>query len=109
MNHQSTTLIVRSSDGVEFAVETDRRAVPWELAFAARYTAAQLAAHGDYVRVEAPLTEQYRSLDDLPEVSRVGQLEIARHVRGGCSPKHEALCLALARWHTAAVIQRDRP
>jgi hypothetical protein len=104
MNYQSTTLIVRSSDGVEFVVETDRFMIPWELAYAARCTAAQLEAHGDYVRVGAPLTEQVRSMDDLPDVSFAGQLAVALHVYGA----PEALRRAQARWKTAAIVQGDK-
>lgn len=55
----NTTLIVKSSEGVEFAVLTSASSGPYELAFAATKTAAELAAHGDFVRVSdaAAMTE----------------------------------------------------
>jgi hypothetical protein len=58
-----TTLLVTSSDGIIFRVETTPRAAVFERMYAARETAAQLEQHGDFVRV--------RSMDDLvaPEIS----------------------------------------
>lgn len=136
MNYQNQTLIVRSADGVDFAVSTDRGAAPYELAFARARHSDELAAHTDFVRVSAPLTEarsmeyelEYsvapepqdetaiehpRSMDDLPMVSAYTKSLVRQHVQPNtCDPVHavlhEALCRAQARWRTAAVIDGDK-
>ena len=52
-----TTLLVTSSDGIVFRVETTAQAAIFERRYAMRTPAAQLEQHGDFVRV--------RSMDDL--------------------------------------------
>lgn len=52
MNHSIVNAIVRSKDGVDFIVATTRSAVPFESAFALKFTAAELERHGDFVRFE---------------------------------------------------------
>lgn len=52
-----TTLLVTSKDGIVFRIETSAKAAPFERAYAARATAAELAQHEEFSRV--------RSLDDL--------------------------------------------
>lgn len=133
MNYQSITAIVRSADGIDFAVSTDQRAVPYELAFARARHSDELSSHTDFVRVSAPLTEArsmeyeleysvapepqdetaierpWRSMDDLPIVSASTKALVRRHVQPiACDPPHEALCRAQARWRTAAVINGDK-
>lgn len=118
MNYQNITAIVRSADGVDFAVSTDQRAIPYELAFARARHSDELAAHTDFVRVSAPLTEAerpWRSMDDLPDVPASTRALVRQHVAPvitlprTCDGAHEALCRAQAVWKTAAVVQGDKP
>jgi hypothetical protein len=95
MNYQPLTTIVQSSDGVDFAVATDSVAVGYERAFARTRSADELARHGDFIRVDhaAAFTEAPAPQDTTP----------TEHPHT-CDPSREALCRALARWHTAAVV-----
>lgn len=90
------TLIVKSSDGVEFAIPTQERAVPYELKFAASQPSQELDRNPDFVRVSAPLTEQTPApvpKDETP---------------AACGT--EALCRAQVRWHGGvAIIDGDKP
>ena len=43
--------IVKSREGVEFVVESEPRTAPFDVAFAKARPAAELALHGDFVRV----------------------------------------------------------
>lgn len=97
MFSEPVTMIVKSSDGVEFAVLTDRRASGYELAFARARPAAELALHTDFLRVDSSgMTEAPGPQDDI----------LPAHETDG---ETEALRRAQAKWRTAAVVQGDKP
>ena len=116
MNYQNQTLIVRSADGVDFAVSTDRRAAPYELAFARARHSDELASHTDFVRVSATLTEQIPrptsatfiahgdALARETTLAPAPQDETPAEQPRTCDLSHEALCRAQNRWRTAAVV-----
>lgn len=97
MNH-----IVKSSDGVSFLVGSDRRTVPYDIAFAAAKSAAELETNEDFLRVEGPLSDA----DTTYSSDMLSSEEIfpARETDG----EVEALRRATTRWGTAAYILGDK-
>jgi hypothetical protein len=90
MNHQPTTLVVKSSDGVKFAVATDAPAIPYERAYGASQPASELERNTDFVRV-----------DDARALTEAFTLSIS----DGCDTNHEALCRAESRWGQARIYE----
>jgi hypothetical protein len=65
--------IVKSREGIEFAVESDRRTVTFDIAFAAARPAAELRQHGDFFELHNIDLARLVSEDPTPRI--VGPLE----------------------------------
>lgn len=96
---ETVTAIVTSKDGASFAVLTDKRAVPFEQAFAAKFDAAELETHGDFLRVDGPAS----LTDAAPQVTELTR--VAELVTPAGAP--EALVRAQKRWGNAQFIWGD--
>lgn len=101
MSANPVTATVTSKDGVQFIVATDQKSVPFEKAFAAKFTADELSQNEDFLR-SVSVTEAPGPTDETP-VERIAEL-----VAPSSAPRVEALDRASAKWGYADYFVGDR-